>query len=215
MSDYHNNCFGLDGIIALVVVASLFNNGNGGGLFGGGNSNIPAQTSALVEQDRMNAQVAANGADLKQLLGIAGGTTDAVVRGFDGVRTSLGGLERSLYGGQRDILEAIKDCCCANQKATDAVGDRILAWLNNDRDRKQQAEISDLKAEKSNWNQTREIEAYIDKKIARLSLPNYGNYNWNGCGNGCGNADAMLNRFLLQRGIDSLTSSATTAGTTT
>ena len=59
---------GAVGLLVLLIAFGAMSNGNGGGLFGGGNNNIPAQTSAMVEQNRSAAQIAANGAALSNLL---------------------------------------------------------------------------------------------------------------------------------------------------
>ena len=162
-----NGFGGALGIVVLLIALGAMQNGNGGGLFGGGNSNIPAQTSAMVEQNRTAAQVAANGAALGNILERTGGIAEATVRGFDNVgnqlrelRTDLCQLGTANAMGQRDIIQSQKECCCGLEKAVDRQGDRVLAWLNEDRDRRQTAEISDLKAERSNYKQTEELKAW-------------------------------------------------------
>ena len=167
---------GAIGVLVLLVALGAMNNGNGGGLFGGGNNNnIPAQTSAMVEQNNTARQVSANGATLNSILERTGGITEATVRGFDNVgnmlreqTTHLSQLGSAMTLGQRDIIQAQKDGYCGLEKVIDRQGDRVLAWLNEDRDRKQQAEISDLKAERSNYKQTEELKAWVR---APLVLP--------------------------------------------
>lgn len=162
-----NGFGGALGIVVLLIALGAMQNGNGGGLFGGGNSNIPAQTSAMVEQNRTAAQVAANGAALGNILERVGGNVEATVRGFDNVGNQMRDLDSKLCQlgnanamGQRDIIQSQEKCCCGLEKAIDRQGDRVLAWLNEDRDRRQTAEISDLKAERSNYKQTEELKAW-------------------------------------------------------
>ena len=162
---------GAIGILVLLVALGAMQNGNGGGIFGGGNT--ASETAALVEQNNTARQVAANHASINNLLERVGGNVEATVRGFDTVgnmmreqTTQLSQLGAAVTLGQRDILQCQKECCCGLEKAIDRNGDRVLAWLNEDRDRRQQAEISDLKAEKSNYKQTDALKAYIDEKFA-------------------------------------------------
>lgn len=162
---------GAVGLLVLLIALGAMNNGNGG-IFGGG-GNTASETAALVEQNNTARQVAANHASINNLLERVGGNVEATVRGFDTVgnmmreqTTQLSQLGAAITLGQRDIIQAQKDYCCATEKAIDRNGDRVLAWLNEDRDRRQQAEISDLKAEKSNYKQTDALKAYIDEKFA-------------------------------------------------
>lgn len=159
---------GAVGLLVLLIAFGAMSNGNGGGLFGGGNNNnIPAQTSAMVEQNRSAAQIAANGAALSNLLERTGGIAEATVRGFDNVGNQVRDLDSKLCQlgnniamGQRDIIQSQRDCCCATEKAIDRNGDRVLAWLNENRDREQVARIATLEAEKSNYKQTEELKSW-------------------------------------------------------
>ena len=162
---------GAVGLLVLLIAFGAMSNGNGGFL-GGGNNNIPAQTSAMVEQNRSAAQIAANGAALSNLLERTGGIAEATVRGFDNVGNQVRDLDSKLCQlgnniamGQRDIIQSQHDCCCATEKAIDRNGDRVLAWLNENRDREQVAKIATLEAERSNYKQADAIKAYIDEKL--------------------------------------------------
>lgn len=164
---------GAVGLLVLLIAFGAMSNGNGGGLFGGGNNNnIPAQTSAMVEQNRSAAQIAANGAALSNLLERTGGIAEATVRGFDNIGNQMRDLDSKLCQlgsanamGQRDIGDAIREASCRNEKSIDHVGDRVLAWLNADRDRQQQERICKLESEAANYKQSEDLKAYIDAKF--------------------------------------------------
>ena len=162
---------GAVGLLVLLIAFGAMNNGNGGGIFGGG-GNTASETAALVEQNATAKQVAANGASLNNLLERVGGNVEATVRGFDTVgnmmreqTTQLSQLGAAITLGQRDIIQSQKECCCATERAIDRGSDRVLAWLNENRDREQVARIATLEAEKSNYKQTDAIKAYIDEKL--------------------------------------------------
>lgn len=157
---------GAVGLLVLLIAFGAMNNGNGGGIFGGG-GNTASETAALVEQNATAKQVAANGAALTSILERTGGITEATVRGFDNVGNQVRDLDSKLCQlgnniamGQRDIIQSQKDCCCATEKAIDRNGDRVLAWLNENRDREQVARIATLEAEKSNYKQTEELKSW-------------------------------------------------------
>lgn len=163
---------GAVGLLVLLIAFGAMSNGNGGGLFGGGNNNIPAQTSAMVEQNRSAAQIAANGAALSNLLERTGGIAEATVRGFDNVGNQVRDIDSKLCQvtnniamGQRDIIQSQKDCCCTTERAIDRNSDRVLAWLNADRDRQQQERICKLESEAANYKHSEDLKAYIDAKL--------------------------------------------------
>lgn len=156
---------GAVGLLVLLIAFGAMNNGNGG-IFGGG-GNTASETAALVEQNATAKQVAANGAALTSILERTGGITEATVRGFDNVGNQVRDLDSKLCQlgnniamGQRDIIQSQRDCCCATEKAIDRNGDRVLAWLNENRDREQVARIATLEAEKSNYKQTEELKSW-------------------------------------------------------
>ena len=161
----NNGWGGAVGILVLLIALGAMQNGNGGGIFGGGNT--AADTAALVEQNNTARQVAANQASLSNLLERTGGIAEATVRGFDNVGnmlretdTKLCQLGSNIAMGQRDIIQSQKDCCCATQSSIDRGTDRVLHWLNDNRDREQLARIATLEAEKSNYKQTEELKAW-------------------------------------------------------
>ena len=156
---------GAVGLLVLLIAFGAMSNGNGGFLGGG---NTAADTAALVEQNATAKQVAANGASLNNLLERVGGNVEATVRGFDTVgnmmreqTTQLSQLGAAITLGQRDIIQSQKDCCCATERAIDRGSDRVLAWLNENRDREQVARIATLEAEKSNYKQTEDLKAWF------------------------------------------------------
>lgn len=161
-----NGWGGAAGILVLLIALGAMSNGNGNGIFGGGNT--AADTAALVEQNNSARQIAANGAMLGNILERVGGNVEATVRGFDNVGNQVRDLDSKLCQlgnnvamGQRDIIQSQRDCCCATEKAIDRNGDRVLAWLNDNRDREQLAKIASLEAEKSNYKQTEDLKAWF------------------------------------------------------
>lgn len=201
MSD-NNVMGGWDGLIGLLIVASLFGgNGCGGGLFGnrGNCGNAAAETAMLMQQDNTRATVAASGAKLDQVLGQTGGIIEMGERIGDKVDnfrastdTNLCQLGNNLARQIHDLEIQMKDCCCRMEQVSDRNADRILAWQNTERQRQADLRIAQLEAEKSNAEQTAALKAYIDEKFC--CAPRCGSP----CNNGCGNIDTILALMLKQ-----------------
>jgi hypothetical protein len=115
----------LGGIIALVVVASLFGNGNFG--FGGNRSNCATQAdlaagfanseimsdlnNILLEQSRMQNFINQGFA----------GVNATVTNGFAGVNNALCTLGYQNAQLVNNLSHQISDCCCTTQRAIDSV----------------------------------------------------------------------------------------------
>lgn len=161
---------GLGDIIALIIVASLFGNGNGNGLFGGGNNNRNAETDLLMQT--LNR----NGVDISQLAQAVNCSTDQILAGINQVANSICGLGNQIGQNTNQIIMAIlqgnnaltsqiASCCCdlktimaqgfssigfetakqtcAIEKAIAASTEAILAGQRNAEMREMQREITE------------------------------------------------------------------------
>lgn len=109
--------FGLDGIIALIVVAAIFGNGNGG-LFGGGNS----RNSETERQMLMDA-IQRNGIDISQLastlncsIGQVNSAIQQVASQVCNVSNQVGmtgqQVINAIQQGNMQLTQQICNCCC-------------------------------------------------------------------------------------------------------
>ena len=116
---FGNNAW--EGIIALIVVAAIFGNGNGNGLFGGGNSNS-------AEREMLMSAIQRNGVDLSQLAQSINCSNDRLRDAIGAVSTQIcnfagqNGLSfqqviNSIQAGNSTLSHQLADCCCATQKA--------------------------------------------------------------------------------------------------
>lgn len=110
---------GLGDIIALIIVASLFGNGNGNGLFGGGNNNQAATT----EREMLMQALQRNGVDIGQLAQSLNVSTSQIMAGINQVANSICGLGNQMQQNTSQILTAmlqgnnaltsqLASCCC-------------------------------------------------------------------------------------------------------
>ena len=110
---------GLGDIIALIIVASLFGNGNGNGLFGGGNNN----QAATAEREMLMQALQRNGVDIGQLAQSLNVSTSQIMAGINQVANSICGLGNQMQQNTSQILTAmlqgnnaltsqIASCCC-------------------------------------------------------------------------------------------------------
>ena len=113
--------FGMNEIIALVVIAAIFGNGNGGGIFGGGNNNS-------TEREMLMSAIQRNGTDLSQLAQTLNCSVGQVHAAVDNVATQICNLSaqtgqsslqiiNSLQSGQAALASQIAECCCKTQTA--------------------------------------------------------------------------------------------------
>lgn len=116
---FGNNAW--EGIIALIVVAAIFGNGNGNGLFGGGNSNS-------AEREMLMSAIQRNGVDLSQLAQTIGVSNDRIHDAIGQVSTQIcnfagqNGLSfqqviNSILTSQNAISAQLAECCCKTQNA--------------------------------------------------------------------------------------------------
>lgn len=117
---------GIEGLIALVVVFALIGsfNGNGNGLFGGGNNN--------AERELLAQMIQRNGTDLSQLSQAIGCSTgrinDAITAVSNQICTLAGqqGLSfqqviNSILSGNNALTSQIASCCCDLKQAIGGV----------------------------------------------------------------------------------------------
>ena len=121
---FGNNAW--EGIIALIVVAAIFGNGNGG-LFGNGNNYNSAEREMLM------SAIQRNGTDLSQLAQSIGCSTGRLQDAIGEVSTQIcnfagqNGLSfqnviNSIQAGNASIIQSICDCCCKTQNAITTMG---------------------------------------------------------------------------------------------
>lgn len=121
---FGNNAW--EGIIALIVVAAIFGNGNGG-LFGNGNN------SNSAEREMLMSAIQRNGTDLSQLAQSIGCSTGRLQDAIGEVSTQIcnfagqNGLSfqnviNSIQAGNASIIQSICDCCCKTQNAITTMG---------------------------------------------------------------------------------------------
>lgn len=129
----NNNGFGggWEGLIGLALVAGLFDNGNGGGIFGNrGGNNGGCCTAGLATQADLANGFAQNtlqrGID-DIILGQAtmqnfvnqgfAGVNATVTNGFANLNTALCSLGYNIQGGFNDISHQISDCLTSSKKS--------------------------------------------------------------------------------------------------
>lgn len=112
---FGNNAW--EGIIALIVVAAIFGNGNGG-LFGNGNN------SNSTEREMLMSAIQRNGTDLSQLAQSIGCSTGRLQDAIGQVSTQICNLAgqqglsfqsviNSIQAGNASIASQLCDCCCS------------------------------------------------------------------------------------------------------
>lgn len=117
---FGNNAW--EGIIALIVVAAIFGNGNGNGLFGGGNN------ANSAEREMLMSAIQRNGTDLSQLAQSIGCSTGRLQDAIGEVSTQICNLAgqqglsfqsviNSIQAGNASIASQLCDCCCKTQTA--------------------------------------------------------------------------------------------------
>ena len=116
----------LEGIIALIVVAAIFGNGNFG--FGGFGGNGGAYAAGNTERELLANMIQRNGVDLSQLSQSINCSSDRLYDAIGQVSTQLcnfagqNGLSfqqviNAVQAGNSTLAHQISDCCCTTQKA--------------------------------------------------------------------------------------------------
>lgn len=112
---FGNNAW--EGIIALIVVAAIFGNGNGNGIFGGGNN------ANSAEREMLMSAIQRNGTDLSQLAQSIGCSTGRLQDAIGEVSTQIcnfagqSGLSfqqviNSIQAGNANLASQLCTCCC-------------------------------------------------------------------------------------------------------
>ena len=112
---FGNNAW--EGIIALIVVAAIFGNGNGNGLFGGGNN------ANSAEREMLMSAIQRNGTDLSQLAQSIGCSTGRLQDAIGEISTQIcnfagqSGLSfqqviNSIQAGNASLASQFCSCCC-------------------------------------------------------------------------------------------------------
>lgn len=113
--------FGINEIIALVVIAAIFGNGNGNGIFGGNGNNS-------AERDLLAHMIERNGTDISQLAQSINCSVGQLDNAIDNVATQICNLAAQTGQSSMSIINAIQagncaltkeicDCCCKTQQA--------------------------------------------------------------------------------------------------
>jgi hypothetical protein len=121
---FGNNAW--EGIIALIVVAAIFGNGNG--LFGNGNNN-----ANNAEREMLMSAIQRNGTDLSQLAQTIGCSNSRIQDAIGQISTQIcnfagqNGLSfqqviNSIQSGNASIIQSICDCCCRTQNSITTMG---------------------------------------------------------------------------------------------
>lgn len=116
---FGNNAW--EGIIALIVVAAIFGNGNGG-LFGNGNN------ANSAEREMLMSAIQRNGTDLSQLAQSIGCSTGRLQDAIGEVSTQICNLAgqqglsfqsviNSIQAGNAALATQLAECCCRTQTA--------------------------------------------------------------------------------------------------
>lgn len=156
--------FGLDGIIALIVVAAIFGNGNGGGLFGG-NNNLNSQ----AEQMLMDA-IQRNGIDISQLASTLNCSMGQIQTAIQQVATQICGIGNQVGMSAQQIINAVQqgnmsltqqicNCCCDIKSIIANQTNTLQSAINS-------VEVGQERGFSSLGYATREQTCAIEKAIA-------------------------------------------------
>ena len=112
---------GIGDIIALVIVAALFGNGNGNGIFGGGNNGSNAEREMLMQA------LQRNGVDISQLAQSIQCSNTQILQGINAVATQISTLAgqqglsaqqiiNALQAGNCTLSHQLAECCCSTKQ---------------------------------------------------------------------------------------------------
>lgn len=124
---FFGNNGGFQDIIALIVIAAIFGNGNFG--FGGGNNNQGANEGRDMIMQMLNR----NGVDIASLAQALNLSSDQILAGINSVSQAICGLGNqmgqntnsiitAIMQGNQSILALLADCCCKTQTAIERQG---------------------------------------------------------------------------------------------
>lgn len=111
---------GFESIIALIVIAAIFGNGNGNGIFGGGNNN--------AEREMLLSAIQRNGVDIGQLANVLNcsiGKVDSAIGQVSTQICNLAGQQglsfqqviNAIQAGNCAVTNQIASCCCDLKQA--------------------------------------------------------------------------------------------------
>lgn len=138
----NNGFFGGNGgfqdIIALIVIAAIFGNGNGGGIFGGNGNNGQSVEAREMIMQTLNR----NGVDIAALAQAVNTSGDQILAGINSVSQAICGLGNQMGQNTNSIITAmlqgnnalasqLAQCCCDNRLAICQQTNTLTGAINN------------------------------------------------------------------------------------
>lgn len=107
----------INGLIGLVVVASLFGGNNGGGIFGGGNNRNAAGEQMIIDTiNRNGTEIGQIASTLRCSIGEVMTAVSQVASSISGVSNQVGlsaqQIINSIQQGNMSLIQQICNCCC-------------------------------------------------------------------------------------------------------
>lgn len=163
---FFGNNGGFQDIIALIVIAAIFGNGNFG--FGGGNN------SNSTEREMIMSAIQRNGVDLNQLASSINCSVGQIESAINAVSTQLCNIGsqigmtgqqiiNSIQSGNSDLATQLADCCCKTQNSITTMGyENQLAMCNQTNTLVNTANQNTLSLRDSNLANTNAVLAKLD-----------------------------------------------------
>lgn len=107
----------INGLIGLVVVASLFGGNNGGGIFGGGNNRNAAGEQMIIDTiNRNGTEIGQIASTLRCSIGEVMTAVSQVASSISGVSNQVGlsaqQIINSVQQGNMSLIQQLCNCCC-------------------------------------------------------------------------------------------------------
>ena len=163
---FFGNNGGFQDIIALIVIAAIFGNGNFG--FGGGNN------SNSTEREMIMSAIQRNGVDLNQLASSINCSVGQIESAINAVSTQLWNIGsqigmtgqqiiNSIQSGNSALATQLADCCCKTQNSITTMGyENQLAMCNQTNTLVNTANQNTLSLRDSNLANTNAVLAKLD-----------------------------------------------------
>ena len=163
---FFGNNGGFQDIIALIVIAAIFGNGNFG--FGGGNN------SNSTEREMIMSAIQRNGVDLNQLASSINCSVGQIESAINAVSTQLCNIGsqigmtgqqiiNSIQSGNSALATQLADCCCKTQNSITTMGyENQLAMCNQTNTLVNTANQNTLSLRDSNLANTNAVLAKLD-----------------------------------------------------
>lgn len=163
---FFGNNGGFQDIIALIVIAAIFGNGNFG--FGGGNN------SNSTEREMIMSAIQKNGVDLNQLASSINCSVGQIESAINAVSTQLCNIGsqigmtgqqiiNSIQSGNSALATQLADCCCKTQNSITTMGyENQLAMCNQTNTLVNTANQNTLSLRDSNLANTNAVLAKLD-----------------------------------------------------